>query len=154
MRTCLAVLAAAVLAGGLAADEPKKPWDQDLPAAPRAGKDDSAEVKAAKAIMAAELERFKLIQNRIAAGQFSGGKDYLQFGEAVRGLTDASEDAYPEPKDRLPWYEYRLKVADDILKFNAPRVKNGVEEPQLLPQLEAEVARAELALLKLKKKLK
>ena len=150
-------LAAVVLAGGLTAAD-KNPIDRlvalKAPESAEEKKDDPAEVKAAKKIMRAELRRVDLIDQRIRAGSFTGGAAYLQLTAALNGVINAAVDAFPEPKEQLPWFEYRLEVAEAAVKFNQPRVEQGVEEPQLLPQLEADVARAELALLKLKKKIK
>jgi RNA polymerase sigma factor (sigma-70 family) len=116
--------------------------------------DDPAEVKVAKKWLQAEVDRLGMIEQRILAGQFTGGSAYLQVSETLADLTNAADEAFPDIKERLPWYQFRLEVAERGWEFNLPRVKQGVEEPQLLPQLQADRAKAELALLKVQKKLK
>lgn len=161
MRTRTAVLVIVVFGLGVDA-QPPKPAELKLPEVKSvddlpdvdAKADDPAEVKLAKEVMRASVERYKKLELRRTAGQLAGGVEYMQFTQALADLTDAADDAFPEPKDRLPWFVFREMVVKRLEVFNAPRVKEGVEEPQLLPQLQAERAKAELALLKLKKKLK
>lgn len=135
--------------------EERKPVEklEDLPKV-EVTNDDTPELKLAKEILLAELERYRIIELRINSGQFQGGSSYLQLNDMLHNLTAAAGDVFDEPKDQLPWFEFRLSVAKKWEKFNGPRVEQGVEEPQLLLQLRAERARAELALLKLKKQIK
>ena len=160
MRTAM-LLAVFVAGGVLAADPDKKPADKpvdvksvdDLPTA-NAKTEDTAEVVAAKKILQAEVKRYTLLEQRRKAGALSGGVAYQQYCDSFRNLTEAVPDAYPDPKDQLVWFEFWLMAAKQLETFNEQRVQKGVEEPQLLPQLQAERAKAELALLKLKKKMK
>lgn len=113
---------------------------------------DSPEHAAAKEIILAELERLRLIGQRISSGQFQGGSSYLQVADALSGLTAAAEELYPDPAKQLSWFEFRLAQAKGLEEFNRPRVEQGVEEPQLTAQLRAERFRAELALAKVVRK--
>lgn len=153
LRCVLAVLFAAGMASGQ--DKvPTKPKLTDVPDIPAEKADDTEEVKLVKKLLRTQAERLDLMHTRIQAGQFTGGAAYLQLFAAQLDLIAAADELYPEAKDRLPWYEYRVTCAKKALEFNAPRIKQGVEEPQLKPQLEGEIYKAELALLKLKKQIK
>lgn len=150
VRCVLAVL----LAAGLAFGQDKEPLKAKVPDLPAEKADATAEVKLARKILEAELKRLDLIETRIVAGSFHGGSAYVQLTDGLQHMTDAADELFPEAKDRLPWYEFRLALAKRALDFNTPRIKQGVEEPQLGPQLEGACYKAELALLKLNKQIK
>jgi len=115
---------------------------------------DSAEVTLAKKMIQLQLKRRSLIEQKIEAGQFTGAANYIQITDTLAELTAAVEEAYPEPKDQLPWFEFRFAELVRWEKYNAVRIKEGVEEPQLGPQVRAAMLKAELALLKVQKKVK
>lgn len=126
---------------------------KDLPAVVAAA-DDSPEVKLGKEIMRAELDRLRVIDTRIDAGQFSGATTFGQLPEALADLTAAAEEVFAQPKDQLPWFEFRAAVLKRAEKYIEPRTDTGVEDPQVFPHVRAERAKAELALVKVQKKTK
>lgn len=132
----------------------RKPAEKldDLPEV-KAHADDPPEVKAAKEVLAAGVEVFKLRQAMNAAARRSNALTSEEI-MTLADMTAAADDAFPDPRDRLPWYEYRLAE----LKLTEDRVRAMIQAaaaPQSAAiQLRLERAKAELALAKVQKKLK
>lgn len=117
-------------------------------------KTDTPAVRAAKRAINAEKDRLKLVQTRIVAGQFAGSAQYLQLTDCVFGVYASAALILDDPEKLLPFAEavvVSLMAAED---FNFPRVNQGLEEPQLLPQLTAARCRAEVTVLKLREQVK
>lgn len=112
--------------------------------------DDSTEVKAVKERLLAAKKKCKLVYLRTIAGQFSG---HSRLGDSLLDLTDVVQVLYSDPKDQLPWFEFRLAVTKEAPDF--PSVVGGgrLDESQSL-YWEGEREKAELALVKVQKKLK
>lgn len=112
--------------------------------------DDSSEVKATKERLLAAKKKCKLVYLRTIAGQFSG---HSRLGDSLRDLTDVVQELYSDPKDQLPWFEFRLAVTKEAPDF--PSVAGGgrLDESQSL-YWEGEREKAEQALEKVQKKLK
>lgn len=144
------------------ADPPAKPADPDRKPVEKAEDlpeielldTDSAEVTLGKKMILLQLKRLSIIEQKITAGQFTGAANYILLSDALAELTAAAEEVFPAAKDQLPWFEFRFVELTRWEKFSAVRVNNGVEEPQLGPQLRAAMFKAELALLKVQKKAK
>jgi hypothetical protein len=118
------------------------------------GKDDRPVVKAAKRALVAEMEAMELIKLRIVAGQFQGGASYVQLTTAAAGLYGSAQVVWDDPEKVLPCAEVLLQAIAAAENFNFPRVEQGVEEPQLLPQLRAARCKAEVVVLQLREKAK
>jgi hypothetical protein len=114
------------------------------------GKDDPRAVRAAKQAMNAEAERYKLIQTRIEGGSFTGASQYNQLSECVFGQYTAATLLYEDPEKLLPFAEAVVMSLMRAEDFNFMRVRRAVEEPQLLPQLQAARCKAEAVVLKLR----
>jgi hypothetical protein len=142
------------------ADPAAKPADrkpvEKMEDLPEIGMDDadSAEVTRGKKMILLQLKRYSLIEKRITGGQFVGAANYIQLTDTLAELTAAAEVVYPDAKAQLPWFEFRLAQLTKWEGFNAPRVTEGTDEPQLGPQLRAAMFKAELALLKVQKLVK
>jgi hypothetical protein len=134
----------------------KKAAEEEQPKLPTPEEDkaDTPVVRAGKRAIAAEAERYALIQTRIESGSFSGSSQYTQLTDCLFGQYASAVAVWDDPDTLLPYAEavvLALLVAEE---FNASRVEKGVEEPQLLPQLQAARHRAEAVVLKLREKAK
>jgi hypothetical protein len=118
------------------------------------GKDDSPVVKAAKRALAAEQSALKLMRVRIELGHFAGGGAFTKMTWAAVGMYSAAQLIWDDPAKLLPWAEYQLAVFVEVERFIGPRVEQGVEEPELLPLLEAARCKAEVLVLQLREKAK
>lgn len=117
-------------------------------------KDDSPAVAAAKRAIRSELKRFQQIQTAITSGHFSSGVTYLQFTACVSSMYEAAAVVWDDPEKLLPFAENMVVSLMRAEEFNMPRVWQGIEEPQLLPQLTAARCRAEVVVLKLREQIK
>ncbi|MCU0704619.1 MAG: sigma-70 family RNA polymerase sigma factor [Fimbriiglobus sp.] len=135
------------------ADE-RKPVEKvgDLPEV-KVKEDDTPEVKAAKEVMIAILRVFTIRLQQVEQGQL-GVALSTQEMLMLTDLTSAADDAFPEPKMRLPAYEFRLKQFERVYELLAVQSRSGVVSDYELSLARAERAKAELALLKLKKQIK
>lgn len=118
------------------------------------GKDDTPVVKAAKQALLAEVKVVDLLKQRVVAGQFQGGAAYVQMTNAGVGIFGSALLIWDDPEKLLPWAELQLKLIAEAEEFNLPRVEQGVEEPQLLPQLRAARYKAEITVLQLREQTK
>lgn len=118
------------------------------------GKDDGPVARAAKRAIEAERQTLRLIEQRIQAGQFNGGAAYVQMTAAASGMYASARAVWDDPEKLLPFAEYELSLLAGAELFNTPRVEQGVEEPQLLPQLRAARLRAEVDVLRLRERVK
>jgi RNA polymerase sigma factor (sigma-70 family) len=114
---------------------------------------DPPEVKAAKEVMTAVLGQIKMNDDLSAQGLAPRTLPATLVLPLI-DLTAAADDAFPDPKDRLPWYEYRLAVLRQVEQDAANLTKVGLANEATALQTKAERAKAELALLKLKKQIK
>jgi hypothetical protein len=115
---------------------------------------DTPVVRAGKRALRAEQQRYELIETRISAGQFSGSSQYTQLTDCVVGVYSAAALIWDDPEDLLPFAEDMVVSLLKAEAFNAPRVAQGIEEPQLGPQLTAARCKAEVVVLKLREKAK
>jgi hypothetical protein len=116
---------------------------------------DTVVVKAAKHMLAARLEQCRLLEMRVRLGQFSGSATLVAYVTALGELAEAADLIWDEPKQRLPWYEFRVMVLKDWERAADLRVSGGLEtEPEMVPRARAERYKAEIALLKLREKVK
>jgi len=116
-------------------------------------KGDSPVVVAAKRAIRSELKRLKQIEGGITSGHFSGGTVYLQFTDCATSMYEAAAVVWDDPEKLLPFAENAVVSLMRAEEFNMPRVWQGVEEPQLLPQLTAARCRAEAVALKLREQI-
>ena len=117
-------------------------------------KDDPPAVRAAKRAINAEVERYHVILERIKAGQFSGSAQYNTLIDCVFGQYAAATLLHDDPDKLLPYAEAVVVSLMKSEQFNSPRVLQGVDEPQLLPQLTAARCRAEVVVIKLREQVK
>lgn len=132
----------------------RKPVDklENLPEV-KTSADDPPEVKAAKEVIAAGVEVFKLRRAMHEAAQ----RSLVLTAQEIHTLADmtaAADDAFPDPKDRLPWYEYRLATIKQTEDTTQALIQAGREPRSAAVQIRLERAKAELALVKMQKKLK
>jgi hypothetical protein len=126
----------------------------DLVAAVKVSDEDSPAVRAAKRALLAENEAGKMNRNIIQSRQFSGSAQYLQLTATTVGIYNAATLIWTDPEKLLPFAEC---MAAELLKaelFFAPRLAQGVEEPQLGPQLRAARLRSEVTVLQLREQVK
>jgi hypothetical protein len=126
----------------------------DLLAAAKVSDDDKPAVRAAKRALLAEIRRRELIQTRIVAGQFTGGASYIQLTDTSVGFYQAATLIWTDPEKLLPFAESMAAALLSAELFNVPRVEQGLEEPQLGPQLQAARYKAEVTVLKLREEVK
>lgn len=137
-------------------------WAQfEPPKLPGGNGADSPVVKLAKANLVVVVGGFTRGHLKRDNFGLESHRNVPRFAAALAAITRAADDAFEKPADRLPWYEYRVRVAKAVEESCRKRAEfrlrgeelQGIDPPYVLPLASVLRLDAEIALLKLKAKI-